>query len=55
MRSGIIGGSILIILGLIFLLRNLGLIPWGIGELWPVLIILLGIWILAKPWRKGDK
>jgi hypothetical protein len=40
-------GLILILIGGLFLLRNLGLLPVGIWEvLWPSLLILLGIYLI---------
>lgn len=42
-------GALLVILGAIFLLQNLGLLPeesWSV--VWPVFIIALGISVLAK-------
>jgi len=52
LSGAIFGGTLLIVIGIIFLLRNLGLLPYGIDKLWPILIILLGIWIMSSPWRK---
>jgi hypothetical protein len=52
-----VGATILIVLGIVFLLNNLGYLPWGIwGALWrfwPVLLILIGVnFFLAgsRPW-----
>ncbi|MEW6142592.1 MAG: DUF5668 domain-containing protein [Chloroflexota bacterium] len=52
-----LGATILIVLGVVFLLNNLGYLPWGIwGTLWrfwPVLLILVGVnFFLAgsRPW-----
>ncbi|VVB52596.1 PspC domain protein [uncultured archaeon] len=45
-------GIILILLGIFFLLENLHLIPWVNKDLfWPVIIILVGVWLLIKRWR----
>ena len=48
-------GAALIILGVYFLLSNLGLLSWLRGEiLWPVLVILLGVALLfnrTRWWR----
>jgi len=44
--------SLLIIVGVVFLLNNLGLISgdiWGI--IWPLILIVLGVYILLKRWR----
>lgn len=46
-------GLILIALGLLFLLKNLGIISgdvWGI--FWPILLIILGLWILVDSFKK---
>jgi len=46
-----VGGVILIVLGVLFLLGNLGLIP-RLGPLlaqwWPVILIALGVYILVR-------
>ena len=40
-------GAALIILGVYFLLSNLGLLNWLRGEIvWPILVILLGVALL---------
>lgn len=42
-------GFILLIIGIVFLLRNLGFISadaWDI--IWPAIIIAIGIWILSR-------
>ena len=45
------GGFVLITLGIIFVLNNLGFLPWSVWEtlwkLWPVFLILAGIEILV--------
>jgi uncharacterized membrane protein HdeD (DUF308 family) len=49
-------GVVVLLVGVVFLLQNLGLIEgsaWNI--VWPIVIILLGLSILLKPFRKnGD-
>jgi len=48
-------GSLLIIIGIFFLLKNLGIISaefWGV--LWPSVIIILGIKLIMGP-RKWHK
>ena len=43
---------IFILLGVIFLLKNLGIITTGIwGLIWPTLLILIGTWIF---WKKYE-
>lgn len=45
-------GIILICLGLILLLDKLNLIKWFDKDLpWPVIIILIGVWLLIRRWR----
>ncbi len=45
-------GFILILLGIIFLLKNLNLIRWFDNDLlWPFIIIFIGVWLLIKRWR----
>jgi hypothetical protein len=42
-------GLLLILLGIYYLLNNLGLLPrlqWNI--IWPALLILLGLWIIFQ-------
>ena len=42
-------GAALLIVGLYYLLQNLGLIGWLRGDvLWPLLLILFGIWLLVR-------
>jgi hypothetical protein len=49
--DGIFGGLLLVFLGTVFLLTNLGLVPstvWNeLWKFWPVLIILLGLRLLT--------
>lgn len=45
-------GAALLVIGAYYLLQNLGLLRWLPGDvLWPSLIILFGIWLLARRWR----
>jgi hypothetical protein len=48
MRSGtLFWGVVLLLLGGLFLLNNLGILPMDIwGVLWPTLLIALGVWVL---------
>ena len=40
---------VLIVLGVYFLLRNVGLLEWLNGDIvWPVLLILLGAWLIIR-------
>ncbi len=48
-RGGMIGGSALIVIGVLFLLWNLGLVDWfDWGEFWPVVLIVLGVLLVAR-------
>jgi TM2 domain-containing membrane protein YozV len=42
---------VLIGLGVLFLLETLGVFTYSVGNLWPIFLILLGVWIFAK--REG--
>ena len=47
-------GLVLVIIGVLLLLQNIGLIEGNFWNyLWPIIIILLGISILSKKNRKG--
>lgn len=56
MRSSrIFWGLLLILLGGLFLMQTMGLLPWSAwAYFWPLLLILLGGWILLRP-RLGGK
>lgn len=56
MRSSrIFWGLILILLGGLFLMQTMGLLPWSAwAYFWPLFLILLGGWILLRP-RLGGK
>lgn len=59
-NAGMICGAILIVLGTLFLVDNLDIIPdWDFDKLWPVVIIAAGAAIIVagkkkKPWEKHD-
>lgn len=56
MRGSIIWGGILIVLGSLFLLDNLGLLPVRAWDLfWPLLLIGLGAWTLLGILRQKAK
>ena len=56
MRGTIIWGGILIVLGGLFLLDNLGLLPVRAWELfWPLVLIGLGAWTLLGVMRRNAK
>lgn len=41
-----IGGSIVVLLGIVLLLYNLGMIPTDIWKYWPLILVFLGIAII---------
>lgn len=48
-RSSIFWGALLILLGVLFLLDNLGIIVFEVWTIfWPLVLILIGIWILLN-------
>ena len=52
------GAFILILIGVIFLLVNLGVVPIRdlallMAKWWPLILIVIGVWLLARP-RKDD-
>ena len=53
-------GIVLIIVGIIFLLRNLGILTGDVwGTFWPLIVIALGLSLLTKrgrtQWKHIDK
>jgi cell wall-active antibiotic response 4TMS protein YvqF len=45
-------GAVLLVIGVYYLLQNLGLLTWLKGDvLWPSLLILLGLWLLLRRGR----
>lgn len=47
-KGGVIPGIILVLLGLIFLLNNYGVANIDIGRLWPLFLLIPGLWILYE-------
>jgi len=45
-----IGAVVLILLGVLFLLRNVGLFNFDFDRIWPVFLIGLGVWLFAQRW-----
>ncbi len=48
-------GLVLIVIGAIFLLESLGITDYGLRELWPLVLIALGVLIIyqrARHWRR---
>ena len=58
-KPGLVGPTILIAMGVIFLLNNLGLVSWDIWgtllQLWPILLIALGLDMLVGRRRARPK
>ena len=49
-----ISGFILLIIGIVFLLQNLGYISEGAWSIiWPLILIVIGLWILFKKEKGG--
>ena len=48
-------GIILVTIGGLFLLDNLAIIPYGFGDFWPVILILVGIFIIKNAAWTGAK
>ncbi len=44
------GAVILIGLGVIFLLHTMHVFEFGLDRFWPLILILLGVWLFAKHW-----
>ncbi len=52
------GPIVLIVIGAILLLVNLGLVPIAelralLAKWWPLILILIGVWQLVRPRRDG--
>lgn len=45
-------GVVLVVIGAIFLLESVGVIDAGLAELWPVILIALGLVILYERLRR---
>jgi len=49
-----VGAVILIALGALFLLDNIGLFSFHwVGRMWPVILIVIGLWMFDRRWRGG--
>lgn len=46
-----VGAIVLIGIGLLFLLDNLGF-DFPVHRFWPVILIVLGVWLVAKRWNR---
>ncbi len=53
MSSRVFWGTLLIIVGALFLMSNIGVLPWGVWNTlwrgWPILLVLWGVSILLRP------
>ena len=52
------GAIVLILIGGIFLLINLGILPVAelktlLAQWWPLILIVIGVWMLIRPRRNG--
>lgn len=57
-RSSRFGAIVLILIGVIFLLINLGILPVAelkaqLAQWWPLILIVIGAWMLVRPRRDG--
>jgi hypothetical protein len=53
------GAIALILIGGIFLLINLGILPVAelktlLAQWWPLILIVIGVWMLTRPRRNGQ-
>lgn len=53
------GAVVLITIGVVFLLINLGVVPVAqlrafLAQWWPLILIFLGAWLLIRPRRGGN-
>lgn len=53
-RGMLIGGLITLGVGIIFLLSNLDILP-SIGEMWPMIPIIVGVSLIIGAFYKGKK
>ncbi len=48
-RNAPVGAIVLIVIGMLFLLDTMGLFHWHwFGRLWPVILIVLGVWVWIR-------
>jgi hypothetical protein len=57
-HSSRFGATVLILIGAVFLLINLGILPVAqlkalLAQWWPVILIVIGLWMLVRP-RRGS-
>lgn len=46
-RRDLLGGVVLLLIGVILLLRNLGYVPRELDQWWPVILIVIGLGIVV--------
>lgn len=54
------GPLVLILIGIVFLLINLGFAPAAaikalFAQWWPLILVISGVWLLLRPWREGRR
>src|SRR5579872_5712070 len=47
-RRDLLGGTVLLLIGVILLLRNLGYVPLELDRWWPVILIVIGLGIVVR-------
>ena len=53
-RGMLIGGTIVLGVGLLFLLINLDIVP-GMHDMWPVFLIIVGVAVIVGGFYKGKR
>jgi hypothetical protein len=54
-HAGVLGPVILIIVGVVFLLEQNGIIaPHALSRWWPLLLIVIGAWLLFVRYNRKD-
>ncbi len=53
-RRDVLWPLVLVIVGALLLLRNLGYLTPSLDQWWPVILILIGLWVLF-PWPTPDE
>ncbi len=52
-NSAVIAGAVLVVMGTVFLINQLGLLPHiGFGKVWPVILIAIGLSVIFSPKKK---
>jgi len=53
-RRDLLGGVVLLLIGAILLLRNLGYVPQELDQWWPVILIVIGLGIVVGRQRPAS-